>query len=99
MTLAGLQVKLPQPCRCKCSTARIASGGWRSPPLICDKCGTIAGCLAECAQEFLGQAIKLWGRPSTPLIIRQSNIAETSSLPPGAGTQDVNQIAPLTPNL
>jgi hypothetical protein len=99
MTLAGLQVKLPQPCQCKCAIARIANGEWKNPPLICDQCGRIAGCLAECAQEFLGQAIKLWGRPPTPIVIRKSNMTETSVPPPGAGAQDVNQSAPLTPNL
>lgn len=82
--LAGLRIKL-HPCRaCKCDTARIVGGEWRTTPFVCEQCGRERGRLNEMTQHFIGEFIKLFGRPSSPIEIRQSHYLKTSPQPSGA---------------
>ena len=83
--LAGLLIKL-HPCRtCGCDIAHIIEG--LDAQFCCEQCDRVRGHLTDHTQDFLCQAIKLWGRPSAPLLIRRSNFTETSSQPSGAGAQ------------
>jgi hypothetical protein len=79
LQLAGLRFKL-QPCRCKCDAARIADGQWKNLPLCCERCGRERGRLNDATQHFLGEFIKLLGRPTSPIEIKPSNIDQEKFL-------------------
>jgi hypothetical protein len=79
----GLRVKL-RPCRkCGCISAHIA----KDEGITCDSCGGERGRLSRETQRFLGDSIAIFGRPTSPIEIKQSNYTETSLQPPGAGAE------------
>ena len=78
--LIGLRIKLLAPCVCKkCDTARIIGGEWRATPFVCELCGRERGRLNDVTQHFIREFIKLFGRPTSPIEIRQSNYVEQTS--------------------
>jgi len=84
-----LRVKL-RPCRnCGCISAHITKG----EGITCDSCGGERGRLDADTQRFLRDFIAIFGRPTSPIEIKQSNYTETSLQPSGAGAET----SPLAP--
>ena len=83
--IIGLRVKL-RPCHaCGCISAHITKG----EGITCDSCGGERGRLSHETQRFLGDFTAIFGRPTSPIEIRQSNFTKTSPQPTGAGADDV----------
>lgn len=86
--LVGLRFKLRTPCRfCRCDAACVGNGQWKNLPLCCEQCDRERGRLTYGTQRFIHEFIKLCGRPTSPIEIRQSNYIETSLQPSGAGAE------------
>jgi hypothetical protein len=78
--LIGLRVKL-RPCgRCQCISAHIGDGAL----LTCDSCTRTRGRLDHETRRFLIDFIAIFGRPTAPIEIRDS---QTSLQPTGAGAE------------
>jgi hypothetical protein len=76
----GLRVKL-RPCRnCGCISATIV----KDEAITCDSCSRTRGRLDSETQRFLRDFIAIFGRPTSPIEIKQ-----TSPRPSGAGAADV----------
>jgi hypothetical protein len=63
----GLVVRLPGPCVCRAIMATVISGN----RLCCANCGARRGKLSPETQRFITEVVKLFDRPSTPIIIRE----------------------------
>ena|SRR5262249_33257328 len=84
----GMRVKL-RPCRsCGCISAHIVKGEGITP-LACDSCGIERGHLDHETQRFLRDFIAIFGRPTSPIEIKQ-----TSLQPSGAGAE-TSPLAPI----
>jgi hypothetical protein len=80
----GLRVKL-RPCRkCGCICAHIT----KDEGITCDSCGGERGRLSRETRRFLGDFIAIFGRPTSPIEIKQ-----TSPQPSGAGVE-TSSLAP-----
>jgi hypothetical protein len=76
----GLRAKL-SPCpACGCITARVVQAVLVKRTLRCERCNLLRGELTYAAQRFIRDFIKFFGRPTSPIEIREPLLR-----PPGAG--------------
>jgi hypothetical protein len=75
----GLRAKL-SPCpACGCVTARFVQAALVKRPLRCERCNLPRGELTYGTQRFIRDFIKFFGRPTSPIEIREQLLR-----PPGA---------------
>jgi hypothetical protein len=78
--IAGLEVRLPNACRCGNQAALIGAGvGPHRASLNCRECTTLRGWLSDSTYEFLRSIAAKFGRPLTPIVIRRTAIAPTTA--------------------
>jgi hypothetical protein len=72
--LAGLEVRLPDPCRCSGAIALLGPGaGPHRASLHCRECSTHRGWVSHTTYEFLCSVANKFGRPQRPITIRRGN--------------------------
>ena len=77
--LAGLNVRLPDHCRCGGDVARIGPpAGPHLAELRCARCEQHRGWLPREAHRFITETIKNFGRPTEPISIRRGNAEGTN---------------------
>ena len=70
--IAGLEVRLPSPCRCGNHFAIIgSSSGPHAARLDCTACGTWCRWLSHQEAAFITEIVGKFGCPTTPIAIRQ----------------------------
>jgi hypothetical protein len=84
--IIGLRVKLDS-CRCRCDIARIVKGQWLNVPFCCEGCGMERGRLSYATITFIRRIVELWGRPPSPIELKNGAYIATSPQPSGAGAE------------
>jgi hypothetical protein len=71
--VVGLKAQTPTHQKCRCVTARIAEGQWLNIPLLCTSCGIERGRLSYESLKFIRQVVEIFGRPTEPIKLKQSD--------------------------
>jgi hypothetical protein len=70
--LHGLIVRVPDSCKCGAARTTIGAGaGPHTASLRCVNCGAHRGWLAHETHSFIGEIVRLVGRPTEPIAIRR----------------------------
>lgn len=77
--MRGLLVAMPDACRCGAATAVIGSSkAMHHAKLVCGQCGKFRAWMSAEAFNFVAAVIDVAGRPTAPIIIRNSNSEKES---------------------
>jgi hypothetical protein len=75
--LHGLEVRLPDRCRCGAIRATVGTGtGPHIASLQCIYCGAHRGWVSREMYSFIAETVRLHGRPTRPIIIRRGRNGE-----------------------
>jgi hypothetical protein len=75
--ITGIDVRLPDHCRCGASLAIIGAGaGPHCASLRCEVCDTHRGWVSRDSYNFLISIIEKFGRPTEPVLIRRGEVRQ-----------------------